>query len=470
MNLIVSLSNNIERCGILETMNDRCIAPALVICNINGINVRFMNYDHGRICIQSESELSERLIVDLHVFDFQSYGYEDYMFEDSSIDTYEKNKFYYSYFIVLGTVTKGNEQKLNNQIKVIHRIMNQEISTSDLIKNCEYKDAEIYPIEKEREFCTLYEDQEKMFYDFDAIQYQEEFANIVSGVEMVFSIRTYRQYKIFLEIPFDEMCREYLEKRGVSQHGIFLKKFTRVYIGNEYCPELFPNRDLLMELIHRAIEQNLQVTIVFPYIGDNELDRFLSILKMLDHLRTENGMDSNIEVVLNDWGMIQYINDNKMSVTPILGRLLNKRKKDPRYRWSMGYQKYRDLLRTNLFNDPRMLRFVNDLGVNRIEYESHGIGNLVNNQHSSLHFPFYQMTTARFCIMNADCKNKSMFIQELVEGCSHYCEVFCNVYPKHLQMVGRGNTVYGFEQSIFTKPEILRDYIESGIDRLIYSV
>lgn len=454
----------------MEITNDICIAPTLAICYVNDINVRFINFEHGEIYIQSECELSERIIVNLHVFNFQEYGYDDYTFDTSKVITFEKNKFYYSYILELGKVTKGNELKLKDQLNVIKSIMTGELSTTDLIENSSFKDVAVYPIEKEREFYTTYEEQEKMFYDFNVSQYQEEFANILSGVEMALSIRMYRQYKTFMEIPFEQMSRECLEKRGISQHGIFLRPFTRVYIGNEYCPELFPNMNLLTKLIHRAMEQDLDYTIVIPYIGENELDRFISILKMLDTLKKECAMDSDIEVVLNDWGLIQYVNDNNMSITPILGRLLNKRKKDPRYLWSMGYQKYGEKLRENLFNDPRMLKFVHDMGVNRIEYESHGIGNLIASKHSSLHFPFYQMTTARFCIMNADCNKKSMFKQELIKDCSHYCEVFCNAYPKHLKLVGRGNTVYGFEQSIFTKPEILRDYVESGIDRLIYSV
>ena len=108
--------------------------------------------------------------------------------------------------------------------------------------------------------------------------------------------------------------------------------------------------------------------------------------------------------------------------------------------------------------------------VTRFEFETHGNGNKVPPGTHSLHFPFYQMNTSQFCPINAECTGYSRTKQKPVQDCPMYCQEFCSLYPKHLNTIGRGNSIFGFNKEVLTDPEKLHSYLEPGIDRLVFSM
>ena len=57
--------------------------------------------------------------------------------------------------------------------------------------------------------------------------------------------------------------------------------------------------------------------------------------------------------------------------------------------------------------------------------------------------------------------------QKLVKNCPKYCLDYVFVYPKHLKMVGRYNSLFAFDDTLLKKPKELEEYIKSGIDRIV---
>ena len=106
----------------------------------------------------------------------------------------------------------------------------------------------------------------------------------------------------------------------------------------------------------------------------------------------------------------------------------------------------------------------------RYEWESCGYaqnfpGTL--NEKNSLHFPFYQTNTSQYCPLHAICTDGERGKQKLVTNCPYFCERNMVLYPKHLHMTGRYNSLFGVDTEVLKHPEKLEAYVTAGIDRLV---
>ena len=54
-------------------------------------------------------------------------------------------------------------------------------------------------------------------------------------------------------------------------------------------------------------------------------------------------------------------------------------------------------------------------------------------------------------------------------GCrkAGYCEQYAYIYPEHLHMAGRYNSLFGLDEELVKHPEQLKAYQQAGIDRLV---
>lgn len=57
--------------------------------------------------------------------------------------------------------------------------------------------------------------------------------------------------------------------------------------------------------------------------------------------------------------------------------------------------------------------------------------------------------------------------QRLPESCPGYCEQYAYIYPEHLHMAGRYNSLFGLDEELVKHPEQLKAYQQAGIDRLV---
>ena len=258
-------------------------------------------------------------------------------------------------------------------------------------------------------------------------------------------------------------------------HGLNL---NRIYIGNQFCHLLFPDEKELFMMLEKAYKESLGITIAFSYIREFMLKPIEELINRLAQWCKEK--DTCIEIVINDWAMAdiiakqnaelaikksEAINEMRQYLIPCLGILLNKRKKDPRFPYKKGDK---SLYSQNNLNEDLYRNYLqSEFGIQRYEWESCGYEQEFPQGKNSLHLPYYQTNTSQYCPLYAICTTGNRGIQYLVKECSHYCSIYRLSYPKHLNITGRFNSLFGIDKELLNHPEKIKAYANAGIDRLV---
>ena len=220
---------------------------------------------------------------------------------------------------------------------------------------------------------------------------------------------------------------DFLRIYSVEKQIPGIKQIHRLYIGSGFCRQLFPDPQTLERLLARAGEDGLSVTLVTapdPGISD-------------EILRSCSG-----EMLVNDWGLLHRL-QNFPRITPVLGTLLNKRRKDPRMQYKPDLNPA--LLRQSSINSPEYLAFLKSLGVRRLEFERCGYGFDLPAARCSLHLPFYQTNTSVYCPLRALAEHGDRACQSEDEGCPRYCLTYSMSYPAFLKMLSRWNSLFALD-------------------------
>ena len=253
---------------------------------------------------------------------------------------------------------------------------------------------------------------------------------------------------------------------------------NRIYIGNQFCHLLFPDEKELFMMLEKAHKESLGITIAFSYIREFMLKSVEKLIKRLAQWGREK--DTCIEIVINDWAMADIIagqnaesaikksediNEMRQYLIPCLGILLNKRKKDPRFPYKKGDKSLYS--QNNLNADFYREYLQSEFGIQRYEWESCGYEQEFPQGKNSLHLPYYQTNTSQYCPLHAICTTGNRGTQHLVKECPHYCSTYRLIYPEHLNMIGRFNSLFGIDKKLLDHPEKIKAYANAGIDRLV---
>lgn len=269
-------------------------------------------------------------------------------------------------------------------------------------------------------------------------------------------------YTQFLKQNIDEFLADYQKRYPAFRDWIQNKKADRIYIGNAFCHLLFPEQEQLFALLEKVKKESMQVTLTFSYVREYQLEQTEKLLKELQQwCRDEN---RELEIEVNDWAMVDMLKCDFPDLIPCYGRMLNKRKKDPR----MPYKKSNvKLLQENNLNAEFYLEYLEqEFGIHRFEWESCGYeqkfpepaaGRKVENH---LHLPFYQTNTSQYCTLYAGSVYGDRSRQQLVTSCDRRCEWQAYLYPRHLNMVGRYNSLFGRDSEILERTGIVPYNIE----------
>lgn len=231
-------------------------------------------------------------------------------------------------------------------------------------------------------------------------------------------------------------------------------------------------------MLEKAYKESLGITIAFSYIREFMLKPIEELINRLAQWCKEK--DTCIEIVINDWAMAdiiakqnaelaikksEAINEMRQYLIPCLGILLNKRKKDPRFPYKKGDK---SLYSQNNLNADFYRKYLqSEFGIQRYEWESCGYEQEFPQGKNSLHLPYYQTNTSQYCPLYAICTTGNQGIQYLVKECSHYCSIYRLSYPKHLNITGRFNSLFGIDKELLNHPEKIKAYANAGIDRLV---
>lgn len=458
--------------------NNMTLIPAQLAQGFIGTrDFRILALEGDSVLMESESEISPGCLnspFNLKLFDFKRFAFDDFAFPHWNIVDEIDKGFYFEYKL---EIQSGDSENYYRALDEMRRVSDFRRDISDLDEMEERKKEldflnghqNLYPRKEDEHFFDSYKEQVEEWYRFDLPEEQnKEFAALARRIRTALAIDNTAMYGEAVASGFPRLIETCLQQPDVRSHGIFSRDFTRLYIGNAFCPHLSPRATGMLKLLDRALEANLEVTVVFSYMTEDMVGPAKQMLKLINKWCVKNGRGLEIEV--NDLGMLDMFNENNSNLTPILGRMLNKRTKDPTHHWKWGYRDLAEQMKENHLNARHFIDYLAEHGINRFEFESCGGDVSVPPGKHSLHFPFYQMNTSQYCVLYADCNYFHRKFERPVKQCPRYCRHFVSLYPKHLDMIGRGNSNFGFDNRIFLEPDLLRTYIDAGIDRLVYSI
>ena len=228
--------------------------------------------------------------------------------------------------------------------------------------------------------------------------------------------------------------------------------FGHIYLGDEFCPHRLPSLQELHRVIEFTQSRSLSLTLITPMVSDAGLE---NCRPLLDTLSLH---DQTSEIVVNDWGMMTFVQQNYPHFRLALGRLLNKGFKDPR------------LQKTELLADADIFEFFNQstyrldvfhrmalsFKINRLErdllpYEdiqeqdtqipSHHV------QNYSYYLPWGYITTGRICLSSnysSSAASERSFLP-CPDSCDYQCAKFSlQLRNKHFHthLLQAGNTIF----------------------------
>lgn len=322
-----------------------------------------------------------------------------------------------------------------------------------------------YPSELDGEHCSSLEEQRQYWFAEKAGR-AEINMEIPEHTEFAIELDCPERYAAYLQKSLPEFYHDYLRKNYLRGSGLEARIPDRIYIGNQFCHLLFSEEELLFAMLEKAKKEFTAVTLSFTYVRETLLEDIFALLRKIDHWCGKNELE--MECVVNDWGMADFIRKETKHLLPCLGTLLNKRKKDPRINYKKGE---RDLYSQNSFNADFYQEFLREsFGIERAGWESCGYMQDIPAGKNSLHFPFYQTNTSQYCPLYAVQKEGDRGRQKLADKCPQYCKNAAFLYPKHLNMIGRYNSLFALDRDFLEDAEQLKRYTDSNIDRLVLNL
>lgn len=267
-------------------------------------------------------------------------------------------------------------------------------------------------------------------------------AEIERTREIAIAIDTPSLLARFCELSFERFCEAYYCERGFENHPVTRLKINCVYLGNQFCQELFPDEMSLEWALSKAETEGLKAVICFAPQSETKVDHAIcTIEKLLQSFDLS-------EVVVNDWGLLSRICEIRSLRGRIrAGILLCKRRKDPRVMYLRG--DIHSPAYTAMHGDAFAYWLEEHFGVCGISLELCEDGAEVT-KNTALHWPLYQIATGTFCPLKAACVNGNRAVQTPDSGCPGYCAENHFFYEKTLNTVGRYNSLFSFTTRDYT--------------------
>jgi hypothetical protein len=238
-------------------------------------------------------------------------------------------------------------------------------------------------------------------------------------------------------------------------------EFSRLYFGIEFCERLIPSVDELQEIMKFVNEKKIDFTLVTPYVTEDGLERVERLLKKVNEVKPES------EVVFNDWGVFQFMDDRYPRLVPVLGRLLNKMKRGPRILNVLDKipEESVKYFRSPSLTVSKIREFLLKKRIGRVEFDNllQGVDleRTGDEIKKSLYMPFAYITTSRLCLTSL-CDRPDKVREVGILPCHKECQRY-TFYLKNpimlTTLIRKGNT-------LFFSNETIPDHIK-GFDRVV---
>ena len=331
-----------------------------------------------------------------------------------------------------------------------------------------------YPAELDEVHCRSLEEQKKQWFfresektsgnSQDTMDAEE--LRLLDNTEFALELNCTSLYEEYLRQPLQAFLASYWQKNYLTHSYFTGRTPDRFYIGNQFCHNLFPTEEQLFSIMDKICSEGLEITLEFSYIREFMLSSVGKLLEKVDNWCCIHGV--NVEIVVNDWAMVEMLCGKTSRLRPVLGTLLNKRKKDPRMKYKSGDI---SLFQQNSLNAGFYRNFLaEEFHIHRYEWESYGYPQELPPGKNSLHLPFYQTNTSQYCPLYALCITGDRGTQQLAEHCPKFCEKYALLYPEHLHMTGRYNSLFGVDKTFPEIPEMWKNIKGTKPDRIVVNI
>lgn len=331
-----------------------------------------------------------------------------------------------------------------------------------------------YPAELDEMHCRSLEEQKKRWFFRESEKASgnpqntmgTEELRLLDNAEFALELNCTSLYEEYLRQPLQDFLASYWQKNYLTHSYFAGRTPDRFYIGNQFCHNLFPTEEQLFSIMDKMYSEGSEITLVFSYIREFMLLSVGKLLEKVDNWCCIHGV--NVEIVVNDWAMAEMLCGKTSRLRPVLGTLLNKRKKDPRMKYKTGDT---SLFQQNSLNAGFYRDFLaEEFHIHRYEWESCGYPQELPTGKNSLHLPFYQTNTSQYCPLYALCTTGDRGIQQLAEHCPKFCEKYALLYPEHLHMAGRYNSLFGVDKTLPESTEMWKNIKGTKPDRIVVNI
>lgn len=243
------------------------------------------------------------------------------------------------------------------------------------------------------------------------------------------------------------------------------KNFNYIYFGNEFCEYKIPSLKEIEKCITISKEDLLRFVFVTPPVTDYGLQKLEKIFECF----VSNG--NEVDVVVNDYGVLELLRESKGEMGIIMGRIMDKTSHDSRaseekinnYYGRSGLEFARTPGVISLYTKKTLEGY----NITRYEFDMPKVGlELKGCQKKSLYWPYSYLTTGRVCstrslklegkdkylvgneVCNQQCRNMQIEKRKPLNG---FCDNVSDLF-----LFERGNTVFYITNAEFDMTEFDR--------------
>lgn len=261
----------------------------------------------------------------------------------------------------------------------------------------------------------------------------------------------------------------------VEMGKLYSDDIERIYFGAETCEYLIPTLSDVQKALKYCQENEYGFTLVTPYGGPRAMQKIRELLQFLSD-------KEDIEIVVNDFGALHMVIEEFKNLKPVIGRLLIKMKRDPRFSIS-GYDiananlknisrvegNQSEALQNSSFENELVQHFLAENNVSRLGVDSvpQGFNKKIIKKWKlpvDIYWPWTYITSGRNCTIAAH-TDASRAYHLTEKPCQKQCKMYEFRFEsdKHMFLtVQRGNAVWMNSE---TNHE---EYFKAGFERLVF--
>lgn len=257
------------------------------------------------------------------------------------------------------------------------------------------------------------------------------------------------------------------------------KKISRLYFGQEFCEELIPDSSEVRKSIEYAAKRKLDYTYISGCLSQRA---FKKQYEIFDYLNKQGVKSERIEVVVNDWGALRVISKEFVNLNLLLGRLMTKLQRMPRYTKKEPisfsqlitnpklWDNQLKVLRSTNLSVGEYRKFLKNQGIKRVELDLVPQGLKVDKSWGfkfSIYTPYSYVTGARTCdLAGLTQPKRAKFITDgpCLKPCGKFFIEF-ETGQEALPLAQKGNSIF------FDNTTIAGEFIKQGVaDRVVLQI